>query len=106
MLGIEPLLEEAGITARLRSEVDLILEQRGQDYLDKTIASLPERQKVVLALRYYESLLSAEIAMVLGVREAQVEELLEKATHALCAKLARNAGRRDASTASGEGSQE
>ncbi len=48
--------------------------------LTRLIDGLPERQRIALALRYYEALRPDEIAVVLGVREEIVNELLRKAT--------------------------
>lgn len=52
------------------------------------IAQLPEREKIVVSLYYYESLTLAEIGKVLGVTESRVSQLHTKAMLQLRAKLA------------------
>ncbi len=46
--------------------------------LAEQIAELPEREKVVLTLYYYESLTLAEIGSVLGVTESRVSQIHSK----------------------------
>jgi RNA polymerase sigma factor for flagellar operon FliA len=48
-------------------------------YLAAAIARLPEREKLVIALHYYEELTLAEIADVLGVSQTRVSQLHAKA---------------------------
>lgn len=52
------------------------------------IAQLPEREKIVVSLYYYESLTLAEIGKVLGVTESRASQLHTKAMLQLRAKLA------------------
>src|SRR5215207_1895304 len=52
------------------------------------IASLPERERVVLTLYYYEGLTLAEIGSVLGVTESRVSQVHTKAVIHLRARLA------------------
>lgn len=46
--------------------------------LAEQIAELPEREKVVLTLYYYERLTLAEIGSVLGVTESRVSQIHSK----------------------------
>jgi RNA polymerase sigma factor for flagellar operon FliA len=50
-----------------------------RDRLAATIESLPERERLVVALYYYESLTLREIGEVLGVTESRVSQLHTKA---------------------------
>jgi RNA polymerase sigma factor FliA len=50
-----------------------------KDRLTEGIASLPEREQLVIALYYYESLTLREIGEVLGVTESRVSQLHTKA---------------------------
>jgi RNA polymerase sigma factor for flagellar operon FliA len=50
-----------------------------KDRIADEIARLPEREKVVIALYYYESLTLREIGEVLGVTESRVSQLHTKA---------------------------
>ena len=95
MLSLETLMCEVGVAARPRNRVEAVLAEFGTETLKETIDSLPERQRLVLALRYYEALQVQEIAAVLGTKERQAEEILEKAVHTLCRKLERVATRKN-----------
>jgi RNA polymerase sigma factor for flagellar operon FliA len=50
-----------------------------KDRLTEAIASLPEREQLVVALYYYENLTLREIGEVLGVTESRVSQLHTKA---------------------------
>jgi RNA polymerase sigma factor FliA len=54
-----------------------------KDRLADSIARLPEREKLVVALYYYENLTLREIGEVLGVTESRVSQLHTKAVLAL-----------------------
>jgi RNA polymerase sigma factor for flagellar operon FliA len=59
--------------ARLADAADL------KDRVADAIAGLPEREKLVIALYYYENLTLREIGEVLGVTESRVSQLHTKA---------------------------
>lgn len=104
MQSLETLMREAGVDQEPRARVEAILADLGSELLESVIDSLPEKQRLVLALRYYESLHVPEIAAVLGSKEATVEELLQKSIHALCRKVERAAaGRASTRMAHAEG---
>ena len=54
-----------------------------KDQLADAIESLPERERLVIALYYYENLTLREIGEVLGVTESRVSQLHTKAVLAL-----------------------
>lgn len=56
--------------------------------LARAIDQLPEREKIVVTLYYFESLTLAEIGKVLGVTESRICQMHTKAVVALRAKLA------------------
>ncbi|MER5546732.1 RNA polymerase sigma factor WhiG [Streptomyces sp. CG4] len=56
--------------------------------LARAINTLPEREKTVVTLYYYEGLTPAEIGNVLGVTESRVSQIHTKAVLQLRAKLA------------------
>ena len=56
--------------------------------LAKAINTLPEREKIVVTLYYYENLTLAEIEQVLGVTESRICQMHTKAVMQLRAKLA------------------
>jgi RNA polymerase sigma factor for flagellar operon FliA len=58
-----------------------------KDRLAHAISRLPEREKLVIALYYYENLTLREIGEVLGVTESRVSQLHTKAVLRLKARL-------------------
>ena len=58
-----------------------------KDRLSDAIARLPEREKLVVALYYYENLTLREIGEVLGVTESRVSQLHTKAVLRLKSRL-------------------
>jgi RNA polymerase sigma factor FliA len=58
-----------------------------RDRMADAIAALPEREKLVIALYYYENLTLREIGEVLGVTESRVSQLHTKAVLRLRSKL-------------------
>jgi RNA polymerase sigma factor for flagellar operon FliA len=58
-----------------------------RDRIADAIAALPEREKLVVALYYYENLTLREIGEVLGVTESRVSQLHTKAVLRLRSKL-------------------
>jgi RNA polymerase sigma factor for flagellar operon FliA len=58
-----------------------------RDRIADAIAALPEREKLVIALYYYENLTLREIGEVLGVTESRVSQLHTKAVLRLRSKL-------------------
>jgi len=61
-----------------------------KDRLTEAIASLPEREQLVVALYYYENLTLREIGEVLGVTESRVSQLHTKAVMRLKSHLQRD----------------
>jgi RNA polymerase sigma factor FliA len=59
-----------------------------KDRLADAIGGLPEREKLVVALYYYENLTLREIGEVLGVTESRVSQLHTKAVLGLKSRLA------------------
>jgi RNA polymerase sigma factor for flagellar operon FliA len=58
-----------------------------KDRVADSIARLPEREKLVVALYYYENLTLREIGEVLGVTESRVSQLHTKAVMRLKSQL-------------------
>ena len=57
----------------------LLAQSEVKDRLAHAIAALPEREKLVIALYYYENLTLREIGEVLGVTESRISQLHTKA---------------------------
>lgn len=66
----------------------IVDESELRDRIAEAIAALPEREKLVVALYYYENLTLREIGEVLGVTESRVSQLHTKAMLRLRSKLA------------------
>jgi RNA polymerase sigma factor for flagellar operon FliA len=64
-----------------------------REALGESIARLPEREKLVVTLYYYEELTLREIGEVLGVTESRVSQLHTKAILRLKARLSGTAAR-------------
>lgn len=58
--------------ARTRAPTEDVHTELGANHLQDVLAHLPERQRAVLVLRYYEQLEDREIARILGCRPATV----------------------------------
>ena len=58
--------------------------------LAESINRMPEREKIVLTLYYYEGLTLAEIGQVLGVTESRVCQIHTKSVLRLRSRLAAN----------------
>jgi RNA polymerase sigma factor for flagellar operon FliA len=72
---------------------DVLDEAEMREALADAIARLPEREKLVVTLYYYEELTLREIGEVLGVTESRVSQLHTKAILRLKARLAGAAAR-------------
>ena len=72
---------------------DVLDETEMREALADAIARLPEREKLVVTLYYYEELTLREIGEVLGVTESRVSQLHTKAVLRLKARLAGAAAR-------------
>ncbi len=59
-----------------------------RDRVAEAIAALPDREKLVIALYYYENLTLREIGEVLGVTESRISQLHTKAMLRMRSKLA------------------
>jgi RNA polymerase sigma factor for flagellar operon FliA len=66
----------------------VVAETELRDRIADAIIALPEREKLVVALYYYENLTLREIGEVLGVTESRVSQLHTKAVLRLRSKLA------------------
>ena len=73
--------ESAPDPAQIMDETDL------KDRVADAITKLPEREKLVVALYYYENLTLREIGEVLGVTESRISQLHTKAVLRLRGKL-------------------
>ena len=86
--GGEPLslIDTIG-DSRITNPADLLDVTELRDTLADAIARLPEREKIVVALYYYDGLTLREIGEVLGVTESRVSQLHTKAILRLKGRL-------------------
>ena len=85
----ETSLEELGEPTVFEQFHDAFL----SSYLNRVIASLPEKQRIVVVLRYQEDMEPEEIAKVLDMKVATVKTQLIRALELLRAKVSRRLGR-------------
>ncbi|WP_306338806.1 sigma-70 family RNA polymerase sigma factor, partial [Streptomyces sp. KL118A] len=68
--------------------VEVAEDREQQRLLARAVNALPEREKTVVTLYYYEGLTLAEIGDVLGVTESRVNQIHTKSVLQLRARLA------------------
>jgi RNA polymerase sigma factor for flagellar operon FliA len=100
VVALDELLNVGGEKGDKLSLVDTLEDTKAEDpvaafeteetkyLLARAINTLPEREKIVVTLYYYEGLTLAEIGQVLGVTESRICQMHTKAVLQLRAKLA------------------
>jgi len=100
VVALDELLNVGGEKGDKLSLVDTLEDTKAEDpvaafeseetkyLLAKAINQLPEREKIVVTLYYYEGLTLAEIGQVLGVTESRICQMHTKAVLQLRTKLA------------------
>ncbi|MDX3072988.1 RNA polymerase sigma factor WhiG [Streptomyces sp. NPDC088354] len=83
-LSLVDTLEDTGAD----NPVEVAEDRELRRLLARAINTLPEREKTVVTLYYYEGLTLAEIGQVLGVTESRVSQIHTKSVLQLRAKLA------------------
>jgi RNA polymerase sigma factor for flagellar operon FliA len=99
VIALDELLSVGGEKGDKLSLVDTLEDTKAEDpvqafeteetkyLLARAINTLPEREKIVVTLYYYEGLTLAEIGQVLGVTESRICQMHTKAVLQLRAKL-------------------
>src|SRR5690606_13492516 len=99
VIALEELLSAGGEGGDRLSLIDTLRDPAADDpveiaedrelrrLLARAINTLPEREKTVVTLYYYEGLTLAEIGQVLGVTESRVSQIHTKSVLQLRAKL-------------------
>ena len=102
VVALDELLNVGGDRGDKLSLVDTLEDTKAEDpvrvfesqetkhLLARAINMLPEREKIVVTLYYYEGLTLAEIGQVLGVTESRICQMHTKAVLQLRGKLAEN----------------
>ena len=100
VVALDELLNVGGEKGARLSLVDTLVDTKAEDpvvafeseetklLLARAINTLPEREKIVVTLYYYEGLTLAEIGQVLGVTESRICQMHTKAVLQLRGKLA------------------
>ena len=100
VVALDELLTVGGEKGDKLSLVDTLEDTKAEDpvtafeteetkfILSRAINQLPEREKIVITLYYYEGLTLAEIGRVLGVTESRICQMHTKAVIQLRAKMA------------------
>ena len=86
-LGVDEEALENSIAARINGPLDDMQDNRFRLRLIEAIASLPEREKMVVTLYYDSELNLREIGSVIGVSESRISQLLSQAMIRLRARL-------------------
>ena len=99
VVALDELLSSGGERGDKLSLVDTLQDTKAEDpvgvfeteetkyLLAKAISTLPEREKIVVTLYYYEGLTLADIGQVLGVTESRISQMHTKAVLQLRGKL-------------------
>src|SRR5919201_1371688 len=89
LLGLIGAIERFDLDREIKFETFAVArESELKDRLADAIESLPERERLVVALYYYENLPLREIGEVLGVTESRVSQLHTKAVLGLRSRFA------------------
>ena len=91
--------DDASLTARLGADDDALEMVEYHAVLERTMRALPERERLLLHLRFNEDLSQSEIARRVGVSQMHVSRLLRRAVERLQAVAAADDGRFGASAA-------
>ena len=93
VISLEEVIFEVGLignTAEEQLTEDLICRRETYNNLKDTIVQLPERERQVISLYYYNNLTYKEIGKVLDISESRVSQLHSKAISRLKSKLTSN----------------
>lgn len=91
--------DESGWRARLGAEDEALEMVEYHAVLERTMRSLPERERVLIELRFGQDLSQSEIARRVGVSQMHVSRLLRRAVERLQAVAAADDGRFEAHAA-------
>ena len=92
LVNFEDALNSGSTEAELRNKdentpEDELLDKERKEILTEVIGSLPDKERLVITLYYYEGLLLKEIAEILKVTESRVSQIHSKVLVKMRAKL-------------------
>jgi RNA polymerase sigma factor for flagellar operon FliA len=70
----------AGLAEECASPLDDILERREHEALHAAVEQLPEREREIVQMRYFQGMPSKAIAQAMGLSEARISQLHARAT--------------------------
>lgn len=94
MVSLEELIESNLFLAKTKEKCgdnpeDIVNFNEVKNMLASSINSLPEKEKIIITLYYYEDLTYREISKILGISESRISQLHSKAILRLRGKLAK-----------------
>jgi RNA polymerase sigma factor for flagellar operon FliA len=87
-----PAGSTAGLTEDCASPLDDVLERRAHEALHAAVNQLPEREREIVRMRYFQGMPSKAIAQAMGLSEARISQLHARATTRLKELLSETAG--------------
>jgi RNA polymerase sigma factor for flagellar operon FliA len=78
-----PAGSTAGLAEDCASPLDDVLARRENEALHKAVDSLPEREREIIEMRYFQGMASKAIAQAMGLSEARISQLHARATSRL-----------------------
>jgi len=87
-----PAGSTAGLTEDCASPFDDVVARRENEALHKAVAALPEREREIITMRYFQGMPSKAIAQAMGLSEARISQLHARATSRLRELLAESEG--------------
>ena len=87
-----PAGSTAGLAEDCASPLDDVLARRENEALHKAVAALPEREREIITMRYFQGMPSKAIAQAMGLSEARISQLHARATSRLRELLAESDG--------------
>ena len=89
MLGLIDVVADPNAS----SPTSIVAEAGRRESIDEVLAQIPERERLVVRLYYFEEMTLKEIAKILGVSESRASQLHSKGILRLRARLGGDAGR-------------
>ena len=87
-----PAGSTAGLAEDCASPLETVLERSEHDALHAAVSQLPERERDIVRMRYFQGMPSKAIAEAMGLSEARISQLHARATARLKELLGDDAG--------------
>ena len=87
-----PAGSTAGMAEDCASPLDDVLARRENEALHQAVEALPEREREIITMRYFQGMPSKAIAQAMGLSEARISQLHARATSRLRELLAESDG--------------